>query len=277
MAPELARVDARRCLFAFGPLSDAVDLTSLPATCRYLHMHYAEPVDPAGFTRFAELRYLALPWKTFQTPGIALDWTQQLRELRWLDVQGVNGDLGPLAGHPGLRTVVASHGRITALPSRPLPALRELRAPFSDCPEADVARMQRQHPTARIHTTARAVLLDRIGRAVRLQLRTGSSCHPQPEDRVVHTTADQGEIAALRDLLQLRSGYLPALMIPGCDRGVMQFHRADGALLAEVGLIGTRTLRCYRAWGLQPASLASPEQVEALVAWLGARGLEVVE
>lgn len=288
VARQLARVDLRRCILKWRPLCELVDLAQVPATARYLDLHYGKPVDPAGLQRFRELRYLAVPDEApiaedeppppvFGEPGppIALDWVRALPELRWLDVDGVGGDLRPLGGHLHLRTVRASHCRLTHLPGQRLPALREFRAPFSDAPEDEVARLRALHPAARILTTPREALLDCIGAAVRLQLRTGSSCHPQPTDRVVYATADRAELQALFALLQLDRGYVPAMFIPGCDRGVMQFFDADGALLAEVGMFGPGPLRCYRAWSRQPASIASVADAEALQHWLAARGLRV--
>ena len=133
MARELRRVDARRCMFTFGPFSDVVDLLALPTTTRYLHMQDAKPVDPAGFARFPELRYLAVPNEAFVPdgepppaleddsspgPAIAVDWTCVLPELRWLDLECVGADLRPLAGHPRLRTVLAAHCRIEKMPTR---------------------------------------------------------------------------------------------------------------------------------------------------------------
>ncbi|MFO1030161.1 MAG: hypothetical protein U1F60_03715 [Planctomycetota bacterium] len=287
IARELERVDARRCLFTFWPLSAVVDLAELPAETRYLNMHYSESVDPAGFARFKELRFLAVPQRGFipegepppeddsPGPGIAVHWTKDLPELRWLDLDGVASDLRPLAGHPRLRTVLAAHCRITAMPTESMPELREFLAPFSDCPGAEVERMRRLHPEARVRTTPREVLLDCVGSATSLRLRTGASCHPRPSDRVVYATEDPAEIGELLDLLRPRSGYDHDWPIPGCDQGVMQFFSADGALLGEVGMIGRMTLRSYRAWDTTPALFESKSSAAALVEWLTVRGLRI--
>lgn len=287
IARELGRVDARRCLFTFGPLSDTVELADLPVETRYLNMHYAQSVDPAGFARFKELRFLAVPQRGFipegepppedDSPGsgIAVHWTKDLPELRWLDLYGVASDLRPLAGHPRLRAVLAAHCRITAMPTESMPELREFLAPFSDCPGAEVERMRRLHPEARVLTTPREVLLDCVGSATSLRLRTGASCHPQPSDHVVYATEDPTEIGALLDLLRPRSGYDHDWLIPGCDQGVMQFFGADGSLLGEVGMIGSATLRSHRAWDTTPASFESKASAAALVEWLTVRGLRI--
>lgn len=255
-------------------------------------MHHAEPVDPAGFARFPELRYPAVPHEAYipegaepppppedysPGPAIAVDWISGLPELRWLDLECVGADLRPLAGHPRLRTVLAAHCRIKELPTESMPALREFLAPFSDCPDAEVERMRRLHAGARIRTTPRDVLLDCIGTATCLRLRTGASCHPHPSDRVVYATNDRSEICALLDLLKPRGGYEHNWSIPGCDHGVMQFLDANGALLAEVGMIGTGTLRSYQAWGTTPSFLGSEEKAAALGEWLAARGLQILD
>lgn len=289
MARELERVDARRCLFEFGSLTDPVDLRCLPSTTRYLHMHYAKPVDLEGFGRFRELRYLAVPDAALAAEGeeppapdidapgppIAVDWVRHLPELRWLDLEAVGSDLRPLGGHPTLHTVHAAHCALRHLPAEPMPALREFLAPFSDCPSEDVERLRRLHPTARIRTTARELLLDRIGAAARLQLRTGASCHPQPSDRVVYVTDDRAEIEGLLELLRPAAGFQGRWTIPGCERGVLQFFAASGCLLAEVGLLGAGVLRSQQVWDGRPAFFGSEERSAALRAWLVARGLHV--
>lgn len=286
MARELARVDARRCLFRFGPLSDPVDLAVLPATTRYLDMHYAEPVDPEGFARFVELRYLIVPteaplptnaeppspsWDD-RDPPITLDWVRSLPELRRLDVEAVGSDLRPLDGHPSLHTVHAGHCRIEHLPTD-LPALREFVTPFSDCPDAGVERMRQAHPAARILTTARQVLLDRLEKAVRLQLRTGSVCHPQTGDRVIYATESRVEIESLFGLLQFEPGYERRFTVPTCEQGVLQFFGADGSLLEEIGRFGSWGMRGASVWHGQQVVFASREQAAAVQQWVAARGL----
>lgn len=285
IACELRRVDVRRCLLTFAPLT--VDLADLPAEARYLHMSYCDPVDPAGFARFVDLRYLAVPVRGFVPegepppevypgPGIVVHWTKGLPELRCLDLDGVATDLRPLAGHPRLRTVLAAHCRIEALPTESMPALREFLVPFSDCPAAEVERMRRMHPSARVLTTPREVLLDCVGKATSVRLRTGASCHPMPTDRVVYVTEDPSEIAALFDLLQPRGGFQPNRSAGGCDRGVMQFFGADGSLLGEVGMISRWMLRCGRAWG-SDASFESKSSADALAKWITERGLQILD
>ena len=290
MAAELERVDVRRCLLSFGPLSDALELTSLPAATRYLDMHYAEPVEPAGFARFAEMRYLVVPDEPWSDPegppppppardgpegSIPLDWVCHLPELRWLDVLGVGHDLRPLGGHAKLRHVSASHCRIGHLPTRPMPSLVAFVLSFSDCPDGELQRMRRMHPTARILRTPGEVLRERVCGAAGLLLRTGSSCHPKPTDRVVYRTDDPAEIDALLERLQSRQGYAPVYMVPGCDSGVMVFLDERGEVLAEVGMLGAQSLRCYQTWSLMPAFLDSKERGADLRAWLSARGLEI--
>ena len=156
-----------------------------------------------------------------------------------------------------------------------MPALREFLAPFSDCPAAEVERMHRLHPAARIRTTPREVLLDCISAATCVQLRTGASCHPRPSDRVVYTTRERSEIQELIDLLQPQGGYGHQWPIFACDRGVIQFLDDNGSLLAEVGMIGTKALRSYRAWGTTPSFLGSNENADALSGWLAARRLQI--
>ncbi|MCR9248577.1 MAG: hypothetical protein NXI31_26420 [bacterium] len=286
MAAELVRIDPRSCLLEFGPLVDAIDLSSLPATCRYLHMHYADPVDPRGFARFRELRYLALPneaWvpesdeppsPEWGAPGatMPLDWVHDLPQLRWLDSSEVCADLRPLGGHPTLRTVIAKHCRITHLPTVPLPRLHEFVTWFSDVPAGEVERLRHDHPNARIQVTSTEALHDRIANATELRFRTGSSCHPKPDDRVLFTTKDPTEIGGLLAILQPEPGFQPRFSIPGCGQGVLQFFDANGTRLAETSLIGLTTLRSHDAWGLQPACLTKATKA-ALQAWLTARRL----
>lgn len=285
IARELTRVDVRHCLLTWSS-GCVVDLDSVPASARYLDLRDHGALDPNRFRRCRELRFLRVPEQSLILddepppegdgplyPPIRLDWVRELPDLRWLDVSHVAGDLRPLAGHPHLHTVIARHSRIAHLPELPLPALRELQVAFSDCPEAEVARLRRMQPEVRVFASPRELLLARLTGATTLRLRTGGTYSMMRPGRVVYATDDAAEIAELVALLQFPSGYARSYGA-GCeDRGVMQFFGEDGALLAEIGTWSGFDFRCPAAWGEQLPRNASAAGAIALQQWLAARGL----
>lgn len=94
-----------------------------------------------------------------------------------------------------------------------------------------------------------------------------SDCPPAEVARM------RAEIAELVDLRQSPMGYSPRYMVPDCDDGVMEFFAADNTMLAEVGMLGKSSLRCYQTWSLMPAFFDTGEAAAKLRSWLVARGL----
>lgn len=271
MAPCLLRVDAARCLLSFTPMARFPELPPLPRALRYLDLHWAEGAGFVGVQELTDLRLLRVPAKTTIA---TVDFAARLTALRYLDLEGTAvRDLTPLGGHPSLRTVLAPCTPIERLPDRGMTALRQLVAYASGCPEVEAARFAALVPAARVVVTCRAMLLEAVAGAVRLRIRTGSTCHPSPEDREVHVTERAEEIAQLLELLRPEEDYSPGWVVPGCGQFTLEFQDARGRLLLEVGLLGTGCVRSGRIWNT-PVMLAHAV-CEPLREWLRARGAAI--
>jgi hypothetical protein len=265
----LTHLDPARCLLCFDTFAKLTTLSVLPQALRYLDLEYSHNEDAAGLERLTELRYLQVPGRE---ESVTVAWAMRLPQLRRLGIDGTSiRDLTPLGGHPHLGWIQATSTPIEKLPWSRLPCLQELVAYASGCPDAEAERFRILNPGGHIVTTYRGLLLEAVRGAQRLRIRTGSTCHPCKDDHQVYVSDQPGEIAQLVGLLQTSEHYTGHYVVPGCDQYTLEFRDGNGALLLEVGLLGTRQLRSGRIWN-QPAPLADSAR-EPLHAWLRGRSV----
>lgn len=269
-AARLAWIDPTRCLVSFGVFVDFEKLPDLPRRLRYLDIAWTDLVDLSGIERLEELRYLRMPreQELKSLKGVA-----RLRELRYVKFTGSGiADLTALGGHPNLRRIEAPCSPITALPRQRLPRLERFVACGSGCPATEADRFRTQQPGALVAVTYGRVLRGALRGAVRMRIRTGSTCHPRATDRELFATTDAAEIAELVALLRPREGHSKVYMIPGCGLRTCEFFDADGNEILEVGLLELVAMRSSQIWE-QPPGVAA-EVRDPLRSWMAARGVD---
>jgi hypothetical protein len=267
----LDRIDGARCVVQFDRSARPERLPTFPRQLRYLALPRLEAAGLHGLADLHDLVYLTLPWQQEIT---TVDWIAGLPLLRHLELEATGvTDLAPLGGHGRLRTVLAPSTPITQLPTVRLPQLERMVAYASGCPAEEAARFRALQPGAQIAMTFRDLLVARLQPAAGLRIRTGSTCHPKPNETVVYASDRPDEVAALVGLLRTREAYSRPYSVPGCEPRVLQFLDAHGELLLEVGLFESMALRCYDLWN-KPVSL-DPDHREPLRRWLTERGVHL--
>ncbi len=266
----LSRLTALRFLVLRGESEAPVDVRPLAglAELRVLELAIGKIEHVEALAALHNLRQLSL---AHCAPVTDLAWLRGCTSLRRLDVSHTTiGDLSPVGDLPALEVIDAHLAPVRVLPAGPCTSLRSLRLGSTVAAPEAVAAFRRLHPACELVPGRKGELLAAIGGVDRVRIRTGGTCHQDPENEVV--CGELGTPEAIAEFLAL-------LEVDDCDSGMrcmccgsptFEFH-AGSKLLAAVSLHHDSHLRWNsKAW---PGDVYLTEASRlALAAWLARHG-----
>jgi hypothetical protein len=266
----LARQKDLRLFRASLMTARSFDVAHLKANAglRILHLGSTSLENPGTIAAFPELRLIDLSWNDSLKD---ISWIRGMKFLVSLaiDQTGVE-DLSPLEGLGAIGTVDADRSPVRTLPRGGIPTLTSLRIMGAKVSDADVAAFRRDNPQCKVAHRWAEALRDKFAAATRLRVRTGGTCHSNPdEEKTLFEEKDAKELQALvRSIVidEPRSGFHCMC----CGEPSFEFYAGE-ALLGTVGFHHGNGLRWSGGW---PGDAAlTPECADGLADWLAKRGV----
>jgi hypothetical protein len=267
-------LEAQRDLQVFyGSLmtADSFDLNWLKNSTglKLFTLRYTKLAHADAMAAFKDMRNVILGG---QKDIKSIEWARGMKSLVSLNLRetGVE-DLSPLDELSSLVMVNANHAPIRKLPQGPLPALKELDIQSTKISDVDAEAFRRAHPGCEVRHRWAAALRHGLASANRLRVRTGGTCHTDPETE--KTLLDLRDAAAIQTFLggvevdEAQSGFHCMC----CGYPTLEFYEGE-KLVGIVGMHHGRSLRWPGEW--PGDALLTAGSIEFLVEWLAKHGVE---
>jgi hypothetical protein len=211
------------------------DLISRNTSLRYFDVSRGHIENCQELASLTNLRFLNVGGFSNMDRIRNIEFVRGMRQLRVLDIHGTRvSSLSPLDGSDSIREVRAGGTKVRRLPRGDLCSLRSINLISTRVNTRTVARFRASHPTCKVEYGWGDSLRTAVAEATRLRVRSGGTCHRDPDEE--ETLVEVGEAEEIGRFLTLididENGSGGGCLC--CGNPTFEFYAGD-RLLAMVG------------------------------------------